>query len=324
MSNTDDKRTPDGTEALPVDADPTSDWAPRPNPQTPDQQTERLDPQGYTTDPYEAYGGGPTQSIPTHADPAQNQPTQAYPTYEAYQGQQQPNPTQAYPTYEAYQGQQQPNATQAYPTYEAYQGQQQPNATQAYPTGDPRQPYPPEQPYESGEPGGGKKGPSKGVLVAAVTVAGLLLIAVIGVGALLFSGGDDDTTASAPTTTRALPPAPIPAPSTPRSADPEIVPPDLSQIPGGVGEAIGAAGAAIGSVTSNDGTTLILNGIGGSKVTVTTDASTQVIAIGASSVDELDVGETVLVQGDPGPDGTVAARVIISTTIPNLGEFGGN
>ena len=287
MSNTDDKRTPDGTEALPVDADPTSDWAPRPNPQTPDQQTERLDPQGYTTDPYEAYGGGPTQSIPTHADPAQNQPTQAYPTYEAYQGQQQ-------------------------------------NATQAYPTGDPRQPYPPEQPYESGEPGGGKKGPSKGVLVAAVTVAGLLLIAVIGVGALLFSGGDDDTTASAPTTTRALPPAPTPAPSTPRSADPEIVPPDLSQIPGGVGEAIGAAGAAIGSVTSNDGTTLILNGIGGSKVTVTTDASTQVIAIGASSVDELDVGETVLVQGDPGPDGTVAARVIISTTIPNLGEFGGN
>jgi hypothetical protein len=306
MSNTDDKRTPDGTEALPVDADPTSDWAPRPNPQTPDQQTERLDPQGYTTNPYEAYGGGPTQSIPTHVDPAQNQPTQAYPTYEAYQGQQQPN------------------ATQAYPTYEAYQGQQQPNATQAYPTGDPRQPYPPEQPYESGQPGGGKKGPSKGVLVAAVTVAGLLLIAVIGVGALLFSGGDDDTTASAPTTTRALPPAPTPAPSTPRSADPEIVPPDLSQIPGGVGEAIGAAGAAIGSVTSNDGTTLILNGIGGSKVTVTTDASTQVIAIGASSVDELDVGETVLVQGDPGPDGTVAARVIISTTIPNLGEFGGN
>ncbi|MGW5075863.1 DUF5666 domain-containing protein [Rhodococcus sp. NPDC004095] len=344
MSNPDDQRTPDGTEALPVDPDPTSEWAQRPVPATPDQPTEQI---GFTADPHQAYGGAagesptqayptqayptevhPTQAYPTQVHPTQAHPTQAYPT-PGYPAQAASNPTQAYPTYDAYQGQP-PNATQAYPTYDAYQGQP-PNATQAYPTYDGYQGQPPIPPQSfpapdgAGGPDDEKKGPGKGVVIAAVAVAGLLLAAVVGLGAMLLSsGGDTADTASAPTTTRTQPPV-TPRPTTPpRTTEPEIEPPDLSRIPGGVGEAIGAAGAAVGSVKSNAGGTLILDGIGGSQVTVTTDASTRVIALGASSVADLKVGETVLVQGDRGADGTVAARVIISTSIPDLGDFGGN
>lgn len=302
MSTPDDprvpaERTPDGTEPPTVGPDPTADWTrpeqePTPD-QPPDQPTEQLGAPGYTSDPRLAYGPGqaehPTQAYPTQAYPTQAYPTQAYPS----QGYQAPIP----------------NPTQAYPTYESGQGYGPPPNE---PTG-----APPEQK---------RKGPGKGALIAAFTVLALLVAAVVTLGVtLLGSGGPDSTTAAAPSITTRAPLPSTPRPTTPpRPTTAEPTPPDLSRIPGGIGEVIGAAGAAVGNVRSNDGSTLILDGIGGSQVTVTTDATTQVIALGASRVADLKVGETVLVHGEQQSDGSVAARTIIGTAIPNLGGRGGN
>ena len=345
MSTPDDprppaERTPDGTEALPVDPDPTADWSRPESGSMPDRPTERIENPGYTSNPYQAYGTGPLEH-PTQAYPTQAYPTQAYPT-QAYAPQGGGYPTQAYPAQPGY-----PppvtNPTQAYPTqgagypdpgHPAQPGYPPPvtNPTQTYPTYESQYgsgPVPPDQPYgPAGTPPDGeeKKGPGKGVLIAAFTVLALLLAAVVTLGVtLLGSGGTDSTTASAPSTTTRAPLPSTPRPTTPpRTTEPELTPPDLSGIPGGIGEVIGAAGAAVGNVTSNDGSTLILDGIGGSQVTVTTDASTQVIALGVSRVADLRVGETVLVQGEQQADGTVVARTIIGTAIPGLGRSGGN
>ncbi|MET4612292.1 hypothetical protein ABIC28_003284 [Rhodococcus sp. PvR044] len=335
MNNTDDPRTPqertgDGTEPFDAGPDPTAEWAPAAEGAAPDQPTEvwargadqptqqfdrsagPVTPE-YTTDPHQAYG-----QVPPNA-------TQAYPTYQGYDPNQPPNATQAYPTYQGYDPNQPPNATQAYPTYQGYDPNQPPNATQAYPTYqgyDPNQPPTPPptgaDPYLDGDQ---KKGPSKGVLAVALVVAGLLLLAVVGLGVMLIGGGgkDSPSSASAPVTST-LPRASTAPPRT--SQPPATSAPDLSQIPGGVGEAIGAAGAAVGTITSNDGSTLILDGIGGSAVTVVTNGSTKIISLSGAKVGDLKPGDTVVVQGEKGDDGSVLAKVIVNTTLPDLGNFG--
>ncbi|AQA21138.1 hypothetical protein BTZ20_0880 [Rhodococcus sp. MTM3W5.2] len=173
-------------------------------------------------------------------------------------------------------------------------------------------------PYLDGDQ---KKGPSKGVLAVALVVAGLLLLAVVGLGIMLIGGGgaDSPSSASAPVTST-LPRASTAPPRT--SEPPATSAPDLSQIPGGVGEAIGAAGAAVGTITSNDGSTLILDGIGGSAVTVATNESTKIISLSGAKVGDLKPGDTVVVQGEKGDDGSVLAKVIVNTTLPDLGNFG--
>ncbi|SNX89248.1 DUF5666 domain-containing protein [Rhodococcus sp. OK270] len=335
MNNTDDPRTPqertgDGTEPFDAGPDPTAEWAPAAEGAAPDQPTEvwargadqptqqfdrsagPVTPE-YTTDPHQAYG-----QVPPNA-------TQAYPTYQGYDPNQPPNATQAYPTYQGYDPNQPPNATQAYPTYQGYDPNQPPNATQAYPTYqgyDPNQPPTPPptgaDPYLDGDQ---KKGPGKGVLAVALVVAGLLLLAVVGLGVMLIGGGgkDSPSSASAPVTST-LPRASTAPPRT--SLPPATSAPDLSQIPGGVGEAIGAAGAAVGTITSNDGSTLILDGIGGSAVTVVTNGSTKIISLSGAKVGDLKPGDTVVVQGEKGDDGSVLAKVIVNTTLPDLGNFG--
>jgi hypothetical protein len=317
MSKPDDQRmpesTPDGTEAMPAGDDPTAGWGPspqRPQPQSPDRPTEQFPGPQYTSNPSEAYGDA-TQALPAYPGYAANQPppgaTQAYPTY--YDGGQPPsNPTQAYPTYPGYDANQPPpGATQAYPTF--YEGGQPPSGPEsgaATPAGD-----------------GEKKGPGKVVLVVAATAAVLLLAAVVGFGAMLVSsGGSDNTTASGPVT-RSQAPTPARPTTPPRSTEaPQTSAPDLSKIPGGLGEAIGAAGAAVGTVRTNDGSTLILDGIGGSAVTVTTTPSTRVISLNGTRVADLRVGDTVLVQGDKTAEGAVTARLIVNTAIPDLGDLG--
>ncbi|MFC7446403.1 DUF5666 domain-containing protein [Rhodococcus daqingensis] len=335
MSNTDDPRAaqehlPDGTEPFDAGPDPTAEWKPTAQDASTDQPTEvwargadqatqqfdrPVEPSTphYTTDPHQAYG-----QVPPNA-------TQAYPTYQGYDPNQPPSATQAYPTYQGYDPNQPPSATQAYPTYQGYDPNQPPNATQAYPTYQgygadqpPVQPPTGASPYLDGEQ---KKGPGKGVLAVALVVAGLLLAAVVGLGVMLIGGGPDSpSSASGPVTSTPTLPRPSTAPRT--TEPPATTGPDLSQIPGGVGEAIGAAGAAVGTITSNDGSTLILDGIGGSAVTVVTDASTRVISLGGAKVSDLKAGDTVVVQGEKGDDGSVLARVIVSTTIPDLGNFG--
>ncbi|WP_197023674.1 DUF5666 domain-containing protein, partial [Rhodococcus sp. UNC363MFTsu5.1] len=211
-----------------------------------------------------------------------------------------------YPTYQGYDPNQPPNATQAYPTYQGYDPNQPPT------------PPPGASPYLDGDQ---KKGPGKGVLAVALVVAGLLLAAVVGLGVMLISGGgaDSPSSASGPVTST-LPRASTPPPRT--SEPPATSAPDLSQIPGGVGEAIGAAGAAVGTITSNDGSTLILDGIGGSAVTVVTNGSTKIISLSGAKVGDLKPGDTVVVQGEKGDDGSVVAKVIVNTTLPDLGNFG--
>ncbi|WP_223263623.1 DUF5666 domain-containing protein [Rhodococcus sp. MTM3W5.2] len=159
------------------------------------------------------------------------------------------------------------------------------------------------------------------MLAVALVVAGLLLLAVVGLGIMLIGGGgaDSPSSASAPVTST-LPRASTAPPRT--SEPPATSAPDLSQIPGGVGEAIGAAGAAVGTITSNDGSTLILDGIGGSAVTVATNESTKIISLSGAKVGDLKPGDTVVVQGEKGDDGSVLAKVIVNTTLPDLGNFG--
>ncbi|MBA8959387.1 DUF5666 domain-containing protein [Rhodococcus opacus] len=314
MTNPDDPRTPqerayDGTESWTTDdsasragdEDPTQAWSRRDQPTehlgSPEQRTEHMGPAGtptgqfYTSDPTAAYGRN------------------------------QPNPTQAYPTYDPRYDPQAPppNATQAYPTYDAqqYQG--------GYPTGQyPNAQYPPGQypgsQYQApvAESPEEKKPRRIGTWIAA-TAAALLLIAVIGFGVALFTSAPNNsssTTAAGPTTSR--PPATAPPKTTtpPPSTTSES---PLDQLPGGIGEAIGAAGAAFGTISANDGSTLTLDALGGSQLTVQTNAQTNVIALDGTTVADLKPGFTVMVQGTKVENGTMMAETIISTELPKLG-----
>ncbi len=321
MTNPDDPRTPqerayDGTESWTTDdsasrardEDPTQAWSRQ------DQPTEHLgsSDQGHRTE-YLGSAGGPTEQFYT------SDPTAAY-------GQNQPNPTQAYPTYDPRFDQQAPppNATQAYPPYEAQQYQggypagQYPNAQypgSQYPPGQ----YPGSQ-YQApvAEATEEKKPRRIGTWIAAAAAA-LLLIAVIGFGVALFTtapNNSSSTTAAGPTTSR--PPATTAPPKTtaPPSTTTES---PLDQLPGGIGEAIGAAGAAFGTISTNDGSTLILDALGGSKLTVQTNAQTNVIALDGTTVADLKPGFTVMVQGTKVENGTMMAETIISTELPKLG-----
>ena len=314
MTNPDDPRTPqerayDGTESWTTDdsasragdEDPTQAWSRQDQPTehlgSAEQRTEHLGP-----------AGGPTEQFYT------SDPTAAY-------GQNQPNPTQAYPTYDPRYDPQAPppNATQAYPPYDAqqYQG--------GYPTGQyPNAQYPPGQypgsQYQAPvtESPEEKKPRRIGTWIAA-TAAALLLIAVIGFGVALFTSAPNNsssTTAAGPTTSRppatTAPPKTTPPPST-TSESP------LDQLPGGIGEAIGAAGAAFGTISANDGSTLTLDALGGSRLTVQTNAQTNVIALHGTTVADLKPGFTVMVQGTKVENGTMTAETIISTELPKLG-----
>ncbi|MFW0874675.1 hypothetical protein [Rhodococcoides corynebacterioides] len=256
-----------------------------------DQPTEYL---GHTSDPTRAYGSqgtgrawGETGYRPTEALPAGQYPPDPYAT-----GQYPPDPY----------------ATGQYPP-----GQYPPDpyATGQYPPGQ----YPPggdrygEAPPLDGS-GGGGRGPNKGLIVGVVAA---LVIALVGLGAwLLYDSQSSSTTAAPAITPRSSAPSTTTTP--PPTTTPETTPslPGLDQIPGGVGEALGTQGATVGRIVSNDGTTLVLEAIGGSTVTVTTTPQTRVLALGAGSVADLRTGTSVVVQGSPLENGTITAEVIVS------------
>lgn len=246
---------------------------------------------GYTADPYEAYGRDSADG---------NHYTTPFPTgYDPYA--QAPNPTQAYATYQ--QG------------YQAYPGGYAP----------PQQPQPGYQYQQPGEirplehqPGGPKK---TGLWIA---IAGLVALALVAVAAVLvLKGGNDDSTTTASSGTTAGQPSRQTQPSSPRTSPRGGTEPSLPALPTipGLPEIIEGLGTVMGSITANDGSTLTINAIGGSNVTVHTDSNTQVIAMGASKVADLKTGDTVVVQGDKSGDGTFLAKVIVSTSL-NGGGFG--
>ncbi|TLG03261.1 hypothetical protein FEK35_21715 [Nocardia cyriacigeorgica] len=262
---------------------PNDPWGQRPD----DSPTEHLGPPGgsgteplHTTEYTEAYG-----------------PT-AYPGGDQYEPWKPPsNPTRELPTYDSQWG--------------GYEGQQWQPPTQ--PTPDPAAmgdlgAMPP-----SGEP---PRPPKRNTgLWIGLGLAVVLLIAVAGaVAGLLFGGGDSSPSAS-DTATSSLPtagrtPNPTPGPSTP-----PLVIPSLPGI-----EGIDGIGATMGTITANNAGTLTVSSIGGATVTVTTDANTQVISLSGGSPADLPTGELVVVQGDKAPDGSIHAKIIISTALPGGGR----
>ena len=52
------------------------------------------------------------------------------------------------------------------------------------------------------------------------------------------------------------------------------------------------------------------------SVTIKTDGKTQVISMRATKVSELQVGESIVVQGSKNADGSFQANVILSTGLP--------
>jgi hypothetical protein len=248
-----------------------------------DQPTEYLETghPGYTSDPTQAYGR------------QEYRPTEALPTGDYY-GNLQDYPQQNY------------TGQQGYPQ-QNYTGQQ----------GYPQQGYP-QQPPQYGEApflddGNGKD--PKSPKTALIVLAALVVLAVVGFGAyLVFDSQSSSRTAAPAITPRSAAPTTTP-PSTTLPAPTSGSLPGLDSIPGGLGEALGSQGASIGTITSNDGTTIVMDGIGGSSVTVVTDANTQIVALGASTVADLQPGTSIVVQGTPLADGRITAEVIVSTGI---------
>jgi len=144
----------------------------------------------------------------------------------------------------------------------------------------------------------------------------LALVGVVGIGAGLMLGGDDETgttAAGSTSTTHTLP----------FQAAPSTTPlPGLSSpgVPGLPDLGLEELGATVGTITANDGGTLTISTMTGGDVTVRTDDATQVISLSVLRAADLPVGEMVVVQGEAGTDGTIQARIIVSTALPGGGR----
>lgn len=139
---------------------------------------------------------------------------------------------------------------------------------------------------------------------------GIFAVVVLGAAALgLFLADHDSSSSSssAAATTSQPPQAQFPVfPQTPGGSNPS-----MPQLPG-----IDNLGATMGTVATNDGSTLTLDSLSGSTITVHTDAKTQVISLGAGTLADLHTGDMVVVQGSKNPDGSILAKLIIGTAIP--------
>jgi hypothetical protein len=189
-----------------------------------------------------------------------------------------------------------PNPTLHIPAYETLRDQQRTSAG--------RPPLPPNMP----PPIPARRSPA--LLVGAGLGVGLLVAAALGAVYLVLGHRSDDSSDAAPA--QSTPPsvvAPSQAPALP-------APGFDTHILGGLGHALG--NTTTGSITANDGATLTVQGaLGGALDTVHTDDGTQVVSISGSKVSDLKVGDMVIVQGDRRPDGSIDAKLIISTALGN-------
>ncbi|MBJ8339506.1 hypothetical protein JGU71_11470 [Antrihabitans sp. YC3-6] len=260
-------------------------------------------PQGgnYTNDPTEAYGSPP-------ANPTMAYPTAGYPVDGQYG---------SYPAAEPYDPNRPPyNSTQAFPTYDAQYGGDPYGQQGGYP--------PPGGPGGHQPPGSGQQPPRKnkvGMWIAVAVAAVLVVAAGVGAALLFGGGGSDDSSNTA--SNSSVRPTPSRAPTTPGSpstADPTFQFPTGLQLPSGLPD-IAGLGAALGTITSNDGSTIEIDSIDGSTVTVRTDSDTQIISLNGSNVSDLKVGNSIAVQGDSQGDNEILAKVIVDTAI-DVGGFG--
>ena len=81
----------------------------------------------------------------------------------------------------------------------------------------------------------------------------------------------------------------------------------LTGVPGA-----GAGGATTGTVKLVDGANVYITTVQGTTIKVTTNAQSQVSVSKQGTVADLAVGETIIVQGEAGTDGTIAATTIRS------------
>ncbi|WP_280396244.1 DUF5666 domain-containing protein [Nocardia brasiliensis] len=201
-----------------------------------------------------------------------------------------------------------PNATREFPPadnqwggYESTYGNQWAAAPVDAPPGGPVPPglgMPPEPPKRN-----------TGLWIALIAGVVLLVGAAGVVAGVVLSGKDSDSSTAA--NTSALPTANR-TPVSPRTGQPNpTVLPSLPGLPG-----IDALGTTMGTITANDGGTLTVSTLTNATVTVHTDANTQVISVSGTKVADLPKGDIVLIQGDKGADGTIHAKVIISTSLP--------
>ncbi|WP_280265132.1 DUF5666 domain-containing protein [Nocardia wallacei] len=279
---------------------PSDPWAQRPD--SPDAPTERVgpserpgEPELHTSEYSEAYGQGADPTVPYPYAPP-HQPTQAYPYFDQPPG---PNATRELPPYDsAWGGYEDPYG--AYPAGYDQQGV----AGAGAPPGGPTQPIGP-----TGPPGEPPRRSRTGLWIA-LTAAIFVLVVLGGIAAGMFLAGDDSASTTAGSSGTRSTPSRIP-----------VVPPNPSgsQQPGlpplpGLGD-IDDIGATMGTISTNDGSTLTIESLMGTTVTVHTDAQTQVIAAGSSAVTDLHPGDMVVVQGDKAPDASILAKIIISTSV---------
>ncbi|WP_227997473.1 DUF5666 domain-containing protein [Nocardia australiensis] len=148
-------------------------------------------------------------------------------------------------------------------------------------------------------------------LWVALVIGVVALIAVAGVVAgLLLGSKDSSSTSAASSATVTLPPAARET-GTPKSGQSTATIPSLP----GLGD-IDGLGATMGTISANNGGTLTVDSLSGSAVTVHTDAQTQVISLSAAKATDLPVGDMIVIQGDKAADGSIQARIIISTSLP--------
>ncbi|UYP18399.1 hypothetical protein OED52_17320 [Rhodococcus sp. Z13] len=255
--------------------------------------------------PYTQYQ--PTQYQPMGRPDEEYRPTQAYPPPAGYQ------PTQAYPT-QAYPTQAYP--TQAYPT-QGYPVQGYPPAGTPPPGSTPPGSTPPGS-TPNPEPGKSPRGPRWGL----IALAAVVLIALGGTVGYLLSRTEETPgrSASGPNTATLVPAPPAETrPSPPPSPSEEL---PLDRLPGGIGEIMEDAGAVVGTITANDGTSITLEVVGGTTVTVLLTPETAIITLTGDTPDSLRVGATAVATGSAVEGGRMTADTVISASIPSFGGPG--
>lgn len=286
---------------------PSDPWGQRPD--SPETPTERIGEPGVNAGEHPG-AHGPTESY-QYPEPGPNA-TRALPPYQTQWG--------VYDTPDAYDTQwggpaearyAQGGPTEYNPTvqYGAGYGPASPpgpgpNPTTAYGPGD--------VPTEYGPAGMPVEPPRRSRRATWVAMSfGIFVVVVLAAAALgVFLANHDSSSSSSSalaTTTSRPPAAQFPVfPQTPGGGIPS-----MPQLPG-----IDNLGATMGTVATNDGTTLTIDSLSGSTITVHTDARTQVISLGAGTLADLHTGDMVVVQGSKNPDGTILAKIIIGTAVP--------
>lgn len=271
---------------------PRDPWAERPD--SPDAPTEYL--------------GPPGESQGTHA-PGYSEPYGSPDPYRYFDQAPGPNPTRELPPYQSqwgiYEG---PGPGEA-----AYDTQWIGPAHPVPPAGGPPPPTlvgPPDLPPDEPPPPRSRRG-----LWVGLTLVAFAVVVLGGIGAGLFLGSHSSSPSTAEGTGDRNAPTELPmfpqSPDTPGTGDSTA-----PQLPG-PGGTINGLGATMGTISANDGSTLTIDSLSGSSVTVHTDAKTQVIALGSSTVADLHPGDMVVVQGDKNADGSIQAKIVIGTALPS-------